>query len=574
MAEPLRLHRQQQQLEELSSASLRALTGDARLAWRQFELYRDERRLAMYAPHLRVAPERRSLPVLRGIADAQALRLRHSDPDLFRRTCPGEPIARLVFELMEQLRVETLIPPHLPGVRANIHARFMAWSGEVHQSGLTESTIGILLYTVVQMAWSRLNALPVMQETEDFVEVTRARTARKIGPALRGMREHRDDQAAFALHAAALAEIVADSIHEAREEEDDADSRIAKAGRALALLLDFDAPDPPPPPVAGTGDSRVLEEAGGQYRIFTTDFDVEVDAADQLRADLLKEYRVELDALVARQGVNRNRLSRLLMAALGSDWIDGRKGGEEEGLIDGRRLAGLVSSPLDRRIFTQERWVRRANCAISFLIDCSGSMKVHARPVAVLVDVLGRTMERLGASVEVLGFSTGAWNGGRAYRQWLRQGKPLRPGRLNELSHRVFKPADKSWRQGRAGIAALFKADLFREGVDGEALQWAAGRLLARDAARRILIVISDGCPMDSATQLVNDEHYLDTHLRQVVRRLEARHRMEVVGVGVGLDLGPFYRRNVAVELEDGLGNDVLYDIAHLLAPPRVQQRR
>jgi cobaltochelatase CobT len=190
-----------------------------------------------------------------------------------------------------------------------------------------------------------------------------------------------------------------------------------------------------------------------------------------------------------------------------------------------------------------------ADCAVSFLIDCSGSMKAHIEPVAIMVDILTRALDQAGVSTEVLGFTTGAWNGGRARLDWLAQGRPRHPGRLNEVSHLVFKDAATSWRRARADIAALFKADLFREGVDGEAVDWACARLVARAEARRILIVISDGSPMDSATGQANDAWYLDNHLKEVVARHEAVRDVEVLGLGVGLDLSPYYRRCLAVDL-------------------------
>ena len=184
---------------------------------------------------------------------------------------------------------------------------------------------------------------------------------------------------------------------------------------------------------------------------------------------------------------------------------DGWEGAQEEGRIDGARLAQLIISPAERRLFRADRIEPVAHTALSFLIDCSGSMKTHAEPVAMLVDVMARALEMAGATSEILGFTTGAWNGGRAMRDWKRAGQPRHPGRLNERCHLIFKDADTPWRRARPAIGALLKADLFREGVDGEAVDWACARLHDRPEPRKILVVISDGCPMDSATQLAND---------------------------------------------------------------------
>lgn len=176
-------------------------------------------------------------------------------------------------------------------------------------------------------------------------------------------------------------------------------------------------------------------------------------------------------------------------------------------------------------------------------------MKSSIEPVAVMIDVLVRALGMAGVPAEVLGFTTGAWNGGRARLDWQAGGRPLHPGRLNETCHMVFKEADASWRAARSNIAALFKTDLFREGVDGEAVDWACARLMARKEARRILVVVSDGSPVDGATAQANDSNYLDQHLREVVERHEAVRAVEILGLGVGLDLSPYYRHHCAVDL-------------------------
>ena len=192
-------------------------------------------------------------------------------------------------------------------------------------------------------------------------------------------------------------------------------------------------------------------------------------------------------------------------------------------------------------------------------------MKTYARPLSLLLDVLGRALEMAGASVEILGFSTQAWNGGRARRRWQRAGQPQFPGRLNERLHIVFKDGARPWRHARHGIAALRKPDIFREGIDGEAVEWACQRLRAKAAQRRILLVISDGCPMDTATHQANDEHYLDQHLRQVLAAQERMGGMKVCALGVGLDLGVFYRQRLAVDLQHDLDEALLFSVAEML---------
>ncbi|RKE39657.1 cobaltochelatase CobT [Paraburkholderia sp. BL23I1N1] len=543
------------QREALCAAAVRALTGDAALQYREGRLCRDLRPVPLHAPHLRTDPQLDDFASLRGAADGAALRLMHSDAALHGRLCPADPIERLVFELLEQLRCETQTPPGMPGLAQNLRERFEAWSRAFYHAGLAEDHLGILLYTVAQIAWSRLTGWPVLEQIEDLIEATRAAIVPVLGVPLAGLRRHRAEQDAFAVHALELARLVAGMIRAARADalddtQDDPQERDEKTPRtAFSLWFDVEDDEYKDMAVALTGQSRVLEASEQGYRAFTTRYDRELSAGTLVRKALLGEFRERLDERVAAQGINVARLAHALKAALAIPQRDGWSFGEEHGRIDGRRLAQLVSFPAERRLFRLERNTLLADCVVSFLIDCSGSMKAHIEPVAIMVDILTRALDQAGVTTEVLGFTTGAWNGGLARLDWLAQGRPHHPGRLNELSHLVFKDADRSWRRARADIAALFKANLFREGVDGEAVDWACARLVARPEARRILIVISDGSPMDSATGQANDAFYLDNHLKAVVARHEAARDVEVLGLGVGLDLSPYYRRCLAVDL-------------------------
>lgn len=558
----------QQKMEEACAATLRALTGDGELHFRGHLLHRGERPLRTWAPHLRVEAEAESFPALRAHADGMALRLLHSDPDLHRRNCPSDPVERLVFELLEQLRVETLAPDNLPGLAANLRRRFAAWSRRFHESGNAETSLGILFHTVAQVAWSRLNALPVPEDSEDLIEATRAGIAPALGPAMAGMRRWRHDQARFAPHALDVARRVGAMVRAEREDTADEDAT-QQNPRTLALLPDFEHEEADALPLAGGGEGRVAGESGPAYRAWTTSYDVELNAATLVRLALLRDYRERLDAFVARQGINLPRLARLFGAILARPQRDDWLFGEEDGRIDGRRLAQLVSSPAEGRVFKRERSKAVADAAVTLLVDCSGSMKGLIEPVAALADILARSLDMVGVECEVLGFTTGAWNGGRPYRDWMTRGRPRAPGRLNESCHLVFKEAARNWRRSRAGIAALLKADLFREGIDGEAVDWACERLLAQDAGRRILIVVSDGCPMDSATTLANDAHYLDRHLREVVARREREGAVEIIGLGVGLDLSPYYRRSVSADFAQGLDNALFFELAELMRKTR-----
>ncbi len=567
MGETQKHARRQQRLEELCGAVVRALTGDADLHLRARGLYRGRRRIPFYAPHLRTDPENDCLAAYRGATDGMALRLRFSDPQLHRERCPQPPIQRLVFELLEQLRVESLVPEHLPGVEHNVVDRFVAWSRAFHHAGLSDSALGVLLYTLAQICWSRLNGRPVLEETADFIEATRAGIVPLIGHDLATLKSKRRDQAAYARAALSIARTTEGLIRVAAagRQHDEPSSDHADEALAFELLLDYDEGGDEAIAGATTGRSKAFEDADGGYRVFTRAYDREIAAATIVRPALLRELRESLDERVRERGVNVARLARGLSALFGQPAREGWSFGEEEGQIDGRRLAQLVSSPAERRVFRQEGYPPTADTLVSLLIDCSGSMKQHIHAVAVLVDVLGRALQLAGVSSEVLGFTTAAWHGGRAQRDWLAQGRPMHPGRLNEVTYMVYKDVETSWRRARRAIAALLKPDLFREGVDGEAVDWACARMSARDERRRVLIVISDGCPMDTATSLANDPFYLDNHLQQVVARHERQGEIEVYGLGVGLDLSPFYSRCLALDLSQGPDNAVFGEILCLL---------
>jgi cobaltochelatase CobT len=399
------------------------------------------------------------------------------------------------------------------------------------------------------------------------MEHTRGHLVPLIAHDLAALRRHRHDQATFAPAARRIAERVAELLGalgdgDKAPAEDDAENNPMR----FSLRMDFDGQDEPVATVADTERSLVFENADGAYRVFTTAHDREHFAATLVRSELLREYRERLDRLIAERGLNAMRLARQLKAVLALPQHDGWEGAREEGRIDGARLAQLISTPAERRLFRADRIEPVADAVVSVLIDCSGSMRQHIDAVAMLVDLLSRALEIAGVRSEILGFTTGAWNGGRAAREWMRAGRPRHPGRLNERCHLVFKDADTAWRRARPGIAALFKSDLFREGFDGEAVDWAVQRLRQRDEARRVLIVVSDGCPMDSATQQANDDGYLGQHLLQVVHRHEADGVVQIVGVGVGLDLSVFYSRCQAIDLSQGLRHASLDEVVALVA--------
>ena len=565
--------RRQQRIEELCAASIRALTGNADLHFRGQRLHSGPRRLPRFAPHLHPThdgnegDDKGDFNAFRGAADGLALRLAHSDLELHASLCPDDSVQRFVFDLLEQFRVEALASPHMPGLCRNLRRRFEQWSAAYHHSGLNESARGIVLYTTAQMCRSRVSGEPPLALTEDLIDSMRGRIGRRISQDLVGLRRQRQDQAAYAVHALNIARAVAELIHSRDDERGEEETREDDEPRsAFNLLFDSEGDIEKDLAVAGGGVSRVLHESADGYRVYTRAYDREVNAITLARRTQLAEYRERLDQRIAAQGINLARLARDLKALLAVPTQDGWDGAQEEGVIDGRRLAQLVSAPAERRLFRVDRWQPVADSLVTFLIDCSGSMRQHIESVTMLIDVFVRALEMAGVSSEILGFTTGGWSGGRAKRDWQRAGQPAHPGRLNEVCHMVFKAADTPWRRARPGIAALLKPDLFREGIDGEAVEWACSRMASRAEARRLLLVVSDGSPMDSATHLANDTHYLDHHLRDVVLRQEQQGQVAIGGVGVGLDLSPYYRRSHALDLSAPPGNRVFSEILQMIA--------
>ena len=560
----------QQEIDALCAASIRAFTGDPGLHFRGRRLYRDDQALGLLASHLYPAPGVDDLQSFRGAADAMSLRLACSNATLHQQLAPAEPLQRLLFELLEQYRAESLVPSAMPGMRDNLQHRHRAWSHDFLGSSLAETQRGVLLYAAAQIARSRVTGEPVEEANEGLIESTRMALAPRLGFALAGLRRHRRDQAAYAPYALDMARIVADMLTQnaadpSGDERQELDDEDAAAERFQFWKLFGEVEGLDAMPAAPPGERLADVPTNDGYRVFDRSHDVEIAAGSLVRPALLHELRQRLDALIERQAVPVACLARQLQAMLSSPHTDDWDSAQEEGRLDGRRLARLVTSPADRRIFRAERQVQRADCAWTFLVDCSGSMKQHAEPVAALVDVFARALDRAGLPSEVLGFTTAAWNGGRARRAWNRAGRPAGPGRLNELCHMVFKDFATSWRRARPDIAALLKTDLYREGVDGEAVQWASARLRGQEARRRILVVISDGSPMDGATQQANKPNYLDQHLREVIRQGAASGKVEIVALGIGLDLSFFYRRSRALDLSARLGDAAVRDVLQLV---------
>ncbi|MEE9336392.1 MAG: hypothetical protein V3U65_20080 [Granulosicoccaceae bacterium] len=562
------------QLERHGAASLRALSGKTEAEYRASRLRVDGVPTPFAAPHLSVDFSKVSLQRSRGIVDSLGLRLRFSDSALHKELSPKPGFARLIFDVLEQLRCEAKAAPHFQGLRGNLDCAFLEWCEEAHGKGIGESDLGILLYTVIHMARARLIGTIEDETAEALIEATRANLGRIIGKYLYQIPKVREDQRGFAEPAYGIAMALEEMIADTGDGDTEADGKVLAQRHGLVLPPDWqDDSNETPSDSVGAGvnvdidadsDPGNMARAGG-YHVFTTEFDTEISANELYWPAKRAQRRLELNQLVLAQAISAPRLARELLPLFATPTEDGLLFGQEEGIIDARRLTQLISNPSYQQIFTQTRHQLQSDTVVSFLIDNSGSMKRQRyATVAVLVDTFCRAFELAGIRSEVLGFTTGDWNGGRAMKLWRKQGMPKNPGRLTEAQHVVYKNADTSWRRARMGMACLLETHHFREGVDGEALIWAHQRLLARDESRRYLVVISDGAPMDAATHNANPDGFLWDHLASVAGSIDKGMAVRLGAIGIDLDLSDAYRNSVSLDLTGTLGQES-YRVLHEL---------
>jgi len=525
--------------------------------------------VATASPHLAIDLADADPAVARGVSDGLGLMVRHSDSRLHRVLAPSAPLERVIFDLAEQTRCEALAPPELDGVRRNLAAGFVNWVARMQHDRVTDTGVGILIFTVAHMVRARLVRPADDPFVDDLIEMTRGNLAPLIGGALAALPSVVDDQAAFAFHAREIAEAVALMAGDSAVAPETASA----IERAKVLLAGWDDQDDEIHDVGdamvgggvGTGESeRPLRELGG-YHVFTHLYDREVSGADLAPLRRRIALREALDNHRRAQAVSAPRLAQRLGWQLARPSVDGWTFAEEDGLLDGSRLSQLVTDPENHRVFKKERTRPAADVCVSFLVDTTGSMKLQRHEeLTVLLDTFAHALDLAGASCEVLGFTTGGWNGGRAMKAWRRAGAPIDPGRLNEIQHIVYSDADTTWRRSRRSIASMLSTHHYREGVDGEALIWAYERLRARPEARKLLVMVSDGSPMDAATANNNRDGFLDDHLHAVAAAIEQRSDVELGAIGLDGEVAGVFRRSVAIDLSTTLGlstYDVLGDL-------------
>ena len=539
---------------------------------------------------------------LRGASDSAALRLRHHDEKVHRRRAPTGGEAREVFNLIEQTRCDALGSERFAGVADNLTSLLEDQCRHRGYAKVTRRETSMLADAIGLVVREHLIGKPLPSQAEPLMGVWRDWLNERIGDAVSQLADCKGDQEAFARAASDLIralDLITDSEGDDendQDEEDDSetdeeggDSQSAQSDDSGQLSSDGSAGDTDQDAegattgeeeemMSGAGDEEPAgpsrwqsnwrdELNAGQptYHAYTTTFDETVPADQLCDLEELTRLRAQLDHQLSHlQGVVArlaNRLQRRLMAKQTRSWDFDL----DEGLLDAGRLARVVVNPLHPLSFKQEKETDFRDTVVSLLIDNSGSMR--GRPITVAAmsaDILARTLERCGVKVEILGFTTRAWKGGSAREKWVAEGKPPNPGRLNDLRHIIYKAADAPWRRARRSLGLMLREGLLKENIDGEALLWAHNRLLARPEQRRILMVISDGAPVDDATLSANPGNYLERHLRDVIAWIENRSPVQLTAIGIGHDVTRYYRRAVTIVDAEELGGTLIGNLSDL----------
>lgn len=546
--------------------------------------------------------------ILRGHADSMALRLSCHNDSIHRRLLPGGQTARAVYDAIEQARCESIGARRMDGVAANLSAMLDDKYHRGNFSQVSDVADAPIEEALAMMVRERLTGSAPPPAAQKLVELWRPFIESKAGASLDGLQNHIDDQRAFArvvrevlvkLDMAEDADAEGDNNDEENEQQSESESEDQESGEKEEQasteetessaaeesdaeteegmadaedgptddqmneddMPDSDesdnAPRPPPP-------SRP-EKPVSDYRVFATKYDETIGAEDLCDAEELTRLRAYLDKQISHlSGVVArlaNRLQRRLMAQQNRAW----EFDLEEGALDPARLPRIIIDPHQPLSFKREKDTNFRDTVVTLLIDNSGSMR--GRPISVAAtcaDILARTLERCGVKTEILGFTTRAWKGGQSREFWLQSGKPNMPGRLNDLRHIIYKAADAPWRRARKNLGLMMREGLLKENIDGEALDWAHKRLLVRPEQRKILMMISDGAPVDDSTLSVNPGNYLEKHLRFVIDEIENRSPVELIAIGIGHDVTRYYKRAVTIVDAEELGGAMTEKLAEL----------
>ena len=543
----------------------------------------------MQLPEPSRVPSAKEIAVIRGWADSLSLTAARHDKRLHNRLAPSAGPARSVFEAAERARVESIGAMRMPGMANNLTAKLEDQYAHGRYAEVSERQDAPIEDALALLVRERLTGLKAPDTAKGLVDVWRDFIEEKAGPAFERLDKVADDQAAFGrmmrdmLRALELteersegeseegdsdeeqqpdageseAQDSSDGSEQQDQESDEQRSESEDGETAEASedgdTDDFDA-DAEGDEMAETREpwrpnTSVLDDPERfGYKVFSKANDEEISAEDLSTPDELERLRSFLDKELRNLSgaVSRlaNKLQRKLMAQQNRSW----EFDLEEGMLDVARLPRIIMDPMHALSFKREHDTNFKDTVVTLLLDNSGSMR--GRPIMVAAccaDILARTLERCGVKVEILGFTTRAWKGGQSREAWLAAGKPASPGRLNDLRHIVYKTADAPWRRSKRALALMMREGLLKENIDGEALAWAHHRLLGRPEQRRILMMISDGAPVDDSTLSVNSGCYLERHLRQVIEEIETKSPVQLLAIGIGHDVTRYYRRAVTI---------------------------
>jgi len=572
---------------------------------------------AMRLPQVSRRMTRDEVMIARGTADAFALRHRHHDAKVAAKYAPQGQMARDLYEAMETARCEAVGGRDMPGTLGNIDAKIAQEAERRGYAQIRQAQDAPLAEAAGYLVRHLATGRPMPGGAGNVMDLWRPFIEEQAGGTLERIEDVLADQAAFArLTRQVIADLGygdqlgddpdseedegEDAQSEEEEEAGDSQSRDEEQGEEVdaspeetqdsqddpsqaqvsmddqsemedgdeAELPEGEAPLEPPPPAPHS-------EADPNYSVYSTDFDEEIRAEDLAEPAELERLRHYLDQQLEplKGAVSRlaNKLQRRLQAQQNRSWEFDR----EEGILDAGRLARVVANPTTPLSFKVEKDTEFRDTVVTLLLDNSGSMR--GRPIsiaAICADVLARTLERCQVKVEILGFTTRAWKGGQSREAWLGAGRPQQPGRLNDLRHIIYKGADMPWRRVRANLGLMMKEGLLKENIDGEALEWAHRRMLARPEQRKILMVISDGAPVDDSTLSVNPANYLEKHLRDVIAMVEKRKAVELIAIGIGHDVTRYYQHAVTITDVEQLAGAMTEQLAGLFdSDPRARAR-
>ena len=545
----------------------------------------------------------------RGTADAYALRHRFHNAQTHRHYAPQGDVAAELYNAMETARCEAVGARAMPGTAGNIDAKIADEAKRLGYAQITEAGQAPMAQAAGYLVRHLATGRDLPAGAQNVMDLWRGFLEGQAGESLSNVNDVLNDQAAFSrLARQVIADLgygdqlgddpdAEDPQGDEDQDQDEAEDQPEDSGgedqdsaednesseqdqsseqmdsqeaqvsldedEDAEMVEDMDAEDGDPPQDRPA--PPAISDADPNYAVYTTKFDEEVaaeDLADPVELERLRAYLdQQLDPL--KGAVNRlaNKLQRRLQAQQNRSW----EFDLEEGTLDAGRLARVVANPTTPLSFKQEKDTEFRDTVVTLLLDNSGSMR--GRPIsiaAICADVLARTLERCQVKCEILGFTTRAWKGGRAREEWLQQGRPPMPGRLNDLRHIVYKSADMPWRRARPNLGLMMKEGILKENIDGEALEWAHRRLTGRPEARRILMVISDGAPVDDSTLSVNPASYLEKHLRDVIEMVERRRAVQLIAVGIGHDVTRYYQRAVTITDVEQLAGAMTEQLAEL----------